>query len=134
MKKIERIPFMNLLHGNYCDVRKDSVVVKETDLDELEQQRELLKGKNKALQNVVDNYYTNNSISMINDLREKLSIVARQRDELLTLLIEMYDDWKYIDYYADCVKEMIEKIASKTWEQIKAGKRKSKSLKRQAEN
>ena len=52
-----------------------------------------------------------------------LDDLKQQRDELLTLLIEMYDDWKYIDYYADCVKEMIEKITGKTWEEIKSGKR-----------
>lgn len=52
-----------------------------------------------------------------------LDELEQQRDELITLLIEIYDDWKYIDYYADRVKEMIEKIAGETWEEIKAGKR-----------
>jgi len=123
MEKIERIPFMNLLHGNYCDVRKDSVVVKETDLDELEQQRELLKGKNKALQNVVDNYYTNSAISMINDLREKLSIVARQRDEAVEALIEHAIHYENVtSLVPKKTVYIIEKLTGQTWEEIKGGK------------
>lgn len=121
MKKIKRLPVLS--SDNYISKEsKKYCMVKIADLDELEQQLELLKGKNKALQNVVDNYHTNSSISMINDLREKLSIVARQRDEAVEALIEHAIHYENVtSLVPKKTVYIIEKLTGQTWEEIKAG-------------
>ena len=120
MKKIKRLSDDSFFFENGNPKRTATVYV--SDLDELEQQLELLKGKNKALQNVVDNYYTNSAISMINDLREKLSIVARQRDEAVEALIEHAIHYENVtSLVPKKTVYIIEKLTGQTWEEIKAG-------------
>jgi len=117
MKKIKRI-------GDNGD---NVVFVYESDLDELEQQLELLKGKNKALQNVVDNYYTNSAVSMINDLREKLSIVARQRDEAVEIVVDytrgLEDSGWNKGRWTRNIAFLEKLFPGQTWEEMKEGKR-----------
>ena len=47
-----------------------------------------------------------------------LELISASHD-MLELLIDMYDDWKYVDMYANAVKELVEKATGKKWEKIK---------------
>ena len=53
--------------------------------------------------------------------RTDLDRLEAENQEMLEYFIDMYDDWKYVDYKADSVKNLIEKVSGKTWEEIKAG-------------
>ena len=54
---------------------------------------------------------------------EKLGITSESHGEvfceMFEALIVMLDDWKYVDMYADYVKEIIEKATGKKWKEVK---------------
>lgn len=113
MKKIERINIYKAAENNKAVVDDTMVMVKESDLDELEQENKLFYENWQAF------------VAIANEQRIARVAIRQQRDDAIEALIELSrfpltEDDKFTNKH---YKGICEKITGQTWEEIKEGKR-----------